>query len=91
MSNRVRALVVGAAAIAATVIPATSASAQVCGFWENASSSYYRHCANSRVVVKVDTHPGQGSPFEFCALPWSDTYLGPASKIANAYYAGRVC
>ncbi|MEV5884814.1 DUF6355 family natural product biosynthesis protein [Streptomyces sp. NPDC052020] len=85
-----------AAAISAVVLglclpvaTASGAAADPCGFYETGSDAFYNHCTSdgSRVVIKVEVG---GPNYERCVGP-GRTWLGSASKIDGAFYAGRTC
>jgi len=61
-----------------------------CGFYRSGSNARYNHCGPTFVEVHVDTWSGRGE-WEFCAPPWSDTWLGSTASISWAYYTGRGC
>jgi hypothetical protein len=74
-------------AMAATASPA---AADPCGFYETGSDAYYNHCTSdgSHIVIKVKVKLAKDK--ELCVGP-GRTWLGPASKIQSAAYAGRTC
>ncbi|MFE9748986.1 DUF6355 family natural product biosynthesis protein [Saccharothrix saharensis] len=103
MRNSMKAAVLGVFAVGAALIPNSGATAapattagnpsvqMICGFAENAESAWYGHCGNSYIQIKVDVHPGYGTPYTTCVGPWTETYLGTDEAIDNAYYTGRLC
>ena len=75
---------------AVTVVTASPAAADPCGFYETGSDAYYNHCTSdgSRVIVKVEV--AWAPDYERCVAP-GKTWLGSAGEIQGAYYTGRTC
>jgi hypothetical protein len=66
-----------------------TAVAAPCGFYETASSAYYRHCGSTTVEIRVDAWDGT-SDYE-CVGPWSTTYLGRNEDVDYAVYQHVGC
>ncbi|MCW8375696.1 DUF6355 family natural product biosynthesis protein [Streptomyces justiciae] len=94
---RVRRIVTSALGSAALVLTslgavtagAGTAAADPCGFYETGSDAYYNHCTSdgSRIVIEIDDW---GPNSERCVGP-GVTWIGAASDIDGAWYAGRTC
>ncbi|MGW8885812.1 DUF6355 family natural product biosynthesis protein [Streptomyces sp. NPDC055749] len=98
---RVRQSLLAAGAAAALVLglaPAATATAtgghavtalNPCGFYETGSDARYNHCTSdgSNVIIEVEVF---GPNYERCVGP-GDHWLGSASSIQGAHYAGRTC
>ena len=82
-------LVLGMSAVAAAA-PASSAVGKPCGYYATSKDSYYNHCTGdgSNIVIKVDAV--WGLDYDQCVAPGT-SWLGPRSKVRNAWYAGRTC
>ncbi|ORT58541.1 DUF6355 family natural product biosynthesis protein [Streptomyces sp. CB03238] len=81
--------VTGGLATAGTATAAESGTL-ACGWDPDAAAgiAYYNHCANNRVVIRVERHNASG--YDQCVGP-GRTYLGSTSVIKYAWYAGRLC
>ncbi|MBE8478277.1 DUF6355 family natural product biosynthesis protein [Streptomyces justiciae] len=84
----------GSAALVLTSVGAVTAgagpaAADPCGFYETGSDAYYNHCTSdgSRIVIEIDDW---GPNSERCVGP-GVTWIGAASGIDGAWYAGRTC
>ncbi|MFI5805097.1 DUF6355 family natural product biosynthesis protein [Streptomyces sp. NPDC051561] len=84
------ALFLGTATGASALPGASGAVMNPCGFYKTGSDAFYHHCTSdgSRVVIKVEVN--FGPDYERCVAP-GETWLGSASRIGGAYYAGRTC
>ncbi|MBO0511624.1 hypothetical protein J0695_07330 [Streptomyces beijiangensis] len=82
-------LVLGMSA-AASAAPASAAVGKPCGYYATSKDSFYNHCTGdgSNVVIKVDAVHARD--YETCVTPGT-SWLGPRSKVRNAWYAGRTC
>ncbi|WP_039947632.1 DUF6355 family natural product biosynthesis protein [Streptomyces sp. NRRL S-118] len=69
---------------------AAGTGALACGWDPDAAAgiAYYNHCADTRVVIRVERHGAPG--YDQCVGP-GRTYLGPTSIVKYAWYAGRLC
>jgi hypothetical protein len=77
---------------AAPVAVPTIAADDPCGYWRDGNwligyTYWYRHCADTRVVVHVDYYDGGYE--DTCFGPWEKRQL--SWRTTNAYYAGRLC
>ncbi|WP_329118238.1 DUF6355 family natural product biosynthesis protein [Streptomyces sp. NBC_01465] len=82
-------LVLGLTA-AASAAPSAVADGKPCGYFATSKDSFYNHCTGdgSNVVIKVDAV--LAPDYDTCVTPGT-SWLGPRSKVRNAWYAGRTC
>lgn len=70
---------------------AEPSTASVCGFYEDARTAYYNHCAENWVEIHVDKENwGPFNDEEYCVRP-GVTGLGSAEEVINAYYISTDC
>ncbi|MEW9550902.1 DUF6355 family natural product biosynthesis protein [Nonomuraea sp. NPDC050783] len=65
------------------------AGASACGYYEEGGESYYNHCGNSLVVIRVERWLGMPGS-DWCVAPGT-THLGHSYEIKYAWYTGRLC
>lgn len=91
-----RALVAAATVLAGVLDPLPSPSAALhadrsegCGFrhvnpdHHGGATALYIHCANSFILIRVDTRTGSHHQ---CVGPWGSVRFYPAVQVVNAYY-----
>ncbi|GAA3863335.1 hypothetical protein GCM10022243_32340 [Saccharothrix violaceirubra] len=90
MSYTRSAFISAVAVVLGTASPtAASALPAVCGFTSvnpdhhHGATAVYRHCADSFVLVRVDTDHG---PYTRCLGPWTELPFWPHERVVNAYY-----
>ncbi|MGW1867607.1 DUF6355 family natural product biosynthesis protein [Streptomyces mauvecolor] len=74
----------------ATVATTAPAHAAACGYFVSYGNSYYNHCTHDGSIIDIHIDVVLGWDKNRCVSP-GVTYLGPATKIRNAWYTGKLC
>lgn len=93
-------LAAGGIALATIASPAVAQAAPLneasqiaspCGQWKDANTAYYKHCDwNTHVEVRVNYYGGGG--YNFCdTQPFVDIPVGPADRVLESVFTGRLC